>query len=96
MGNLTLRYHNRPDAWTEIAPGVLRLELLHACEVEQAETIEDIIRRRVELEATPSHGVEVLGRIEPLLTSWWGREAVTAEIVEFQDRMRRIDAICGK
>jgi glycerol-3-phosphate dehydrogenase len=40
---------------------VLRLEIVHAIECEQAETIEDVLRRRVELEATPSHGKEALG-----------------------------------
>jgi len=96
MGNLTLRYRDRSDAWSEIAPGVLLVELLHAFELEQAETVEDIMRRRLELEATPSHGFEALSRVEPLLVSWWGQEAVSEQMREFRERMSRIDAICGK
>jgi glycerol-3-phosphate dehydrogenase len=96
MGNLTLRYRDRSDAWSEIAPGVLLVELLHAIELEQAETVEDIVRRRLELEATPSHGIEALSRLEPLLVSWWGQEAVSEQMREFRERMRRIDALCGK
>jgi glycerol-3-phosphate dehydrogenase len=96
MGNLTLRYRDRPDAWSEIAPGVLLAELLHAFELEQAETVEDIVRRRLELEATPSHGIETLTKVESLLASWWGQEAVSEQMREFRERMKRIDAICGK
>jgi glycerol-3-phosphate dehydrogenase len=96
MGNLTLRYRDRPDAWSEIAPGVLLAELLHAFELEQAETVEDIVRRRLELEATPSHGIETLTKVESLLASWWGQEAVSEQMRGFRERMKRIDAICGK
>jgi glycerol-3-phosphate dehydrogenase len=96
MGNFTLRYRDRSDAWSEIAPGVLLVELLHAFELEQAETVEDIVRRRLELEATSSHGIEALSRVESLLVSWWGQEAVSEQMREFRERMSRIDAICGK
>jgi glycerol-3-phosphate dehydrogenase len=96
MGSLTLLYSDRADAWSEIAPGVLLVELLHAFELEQAQTIEDIIRRRLELEVTPSHGIEAITRIQSLLASWWGEDLVSAELREFRERMKRIDAICGK
>lgn len=61
LGKQVLGYVSQPELWQEVAPGVLRLEIVHAIECEQAETIEDVLRRRVELEATPSHGKEALG-----------------------------------
>ena len=60
LGKQVLRYIDRPDAWQEINPGVLRLEVIHGIEIEQALYIEDLLRRRVELEATPNHGIETL------------------------------------
>jgi glycerol-3-phosphate dehydrogenase len=67
LGRVVMRYVDTPDAWREIAPGVLQLEALHAVQVEQAETIEDVIRRRLDLEATRSHGVEAVEGIKTLL-----------------------------
>lgn len=60
LGRSVCRYIDRPEAWQEIARGVLALELVHAVEIEQAETVEDIVRRRLELECTPSHGKEIV------------------------------------
>jgi glycerol-3-phosphate dehydrogenase len=68
LGRLVVDYVGRPEAWQEIAPGVLRLEAIHAVEVEHAQTIEDIIRRRLELEPTPSHGIEALEGIKEILS----------------------------
>jgi glycerol-3-phosphate dehydrogenase len=60
LGSVIMSYVSEPRAWREIAPGVLMLEVLHAIDYEQAVTLEDILRRRIELEMTPSHGVELL------------------------------------
>jgi glycerol-3-phosphate dehydrogenase len=68
LGRLVMDYVGRPEAWQEIAPGVLRLEAIHAVEVEHAQTVEDIIRRRLELEPTPSHGIEALEAIKEILS----------------------------
>lgn len=67
FGGMCRRYRDRVDAWGEISPGVLRLEALHAVEVEHAETVEDVLRRRLELEFSPSHGVEALDHICAIL-----------------------------
>jgi hypothetical protein len=64
LGNQVLIYLDRPEAWSEISEGVLNLEAIHAIEVEQAVTIEDLLRRRLELEETPSHGIAALDALE--------------------------------
>jgi glycerol-3-phosphate dehydrogenase len=79
LGRVVMNYVGRPEAWQEIAPGVLRLEAIHAVEVEQAETIEDIIRRRLELEPTPSHGAEVLEAVKETLRGRVSDDALVAQ-----------------
>ena len=79
LGSVVMNYVGRPEAWHEIAPGVLRLEALHAVEVEQAETIEDIIRRRLELEPIPSHGISALEAIKAILRGRISDEAIQAQ-----------------
>jgi glycerol-3-phosphate dehydrogenase len=94
LGGLVLRYQEYPDAWQEVTPGVLMLEVLHAIECEQAETIEDVVRRRIELEATPSHGKEVLDAVIARLAKGVGMEKLLVERDEFLVRLERIDRLC--
>jgi len=69
LGGMCRYYRDRVDAWGEISPGVLRLEALHAVEAEQAETIDDVLRRRLELEFSPTHGEEALDAVCRILAS---------------------------
>ncbi|MFO0417340.1 MAG: FAD-dependent oxidoreductase [Pseudomonadota bacterium] len=67
LGRSVTRYFNRKEAWRELPGGLLALELLHAVELEQALGVEDVIRRRLDLEFTPSRGVELAGEVSAVL-----------------------------
>jgi glycerol-3-phosphate dehydrogenase len=90
LGKLVLRYIARPDAWREIPGGILRLELYNALELEHAETLEDVLRRRVEVEYTPSHGMECLGDVIALLEARRGQGSVEDESREFIRRLQQL------
>lgn len=96
LGCLVRRYARSPDAWHEVSPGVLMLEVLHAIECEQAETVEDIIRRRIELEATPSHGKEALDAVVKELVKGASVEEIAKQQEEFLARVSQIDRVCGR
>lgn len=94
LGRLVFCYRDRDEAWHEVFPGVLMLEVLHAIECEQAHSIEDVVRRRLELEATPSHGLEALDAIEAQLSKLISRENLKEQRREFVARMELIDSLC--
>jgi glycerol-3-phosphate dehydrogenase len=72
---------------------VLRLEALHAIEVEQSETIEDVLRRRLELEALPSHGVEALSEVKALLTLHKSPELVESQAERWLEHIKKVDEL---
>lgn len=96
LGGLVLCYTGNPDAWHEVAPGVLMLEVLHAIECEQAETLEDIVRRRIELESTPSHGTEVLDAVMARLSKVTSIEELATQRRQFLSRVAQIDQLCAR
>jgi glycerol-3-phosphate dehydrogenase len=87
LGRVVMRYVNTPEAWRELVPGVLLLEAIHAIEVEQAETIEDIVRRRLDLEVTPSHGIEALEGIKSLLRKNLSEETLAQQEVAWREHL---------
>jgi glycerol-3-phosphate dehydrogenase len=93
LGRQVLDYLDRADAWREVVPGVLRLEALHAIEVEQSETIEDVLRRRLELEALPSHGVEALSEVKALLTLHKSPELVESQAERWLEHIKKVDEL---
>jgi glycerol-3-phosphate dehydrogenase len=95
LGRIVLRYTERPDAWTELTQGVLSLELLNALELEHAETIEDVLRRRLDLEYTPSHGLECLGVVVDAIAGRREREAVEREERAIVERLRVLHGLLG-
>jgi glycerol-3-phosphate dehydrogenase len=93
LGRQVLDYVERSDLWREVAPGVLALEVCHAIEVEQAETIEDVLRRRLELEATPSHGIEALDEVKAQLATHCSEEDVRAQEQRWREHLRQVDTL---
>lgn len=93
LGRLVLRYTEQPHAWSELTTGVLRLELFNALELEHAETIEDVLRRRLDLEYTPSHGLECLGMVAEALVERRGRAAVEEEQKQLVDRLQALHSL---
>ncbi len=68
LGKQCLAYLEDLSAWEEIYPGTLRVELIHALRAEHALYVEDILRRRLELEYFPDHGGAALPSILDFLT----------------------------
>ena len=95
LGGMCRRYRDRVDAWREISPGVLKLEAMHAVEVEHAETIEDIIRRRLDLEFLPSHGVEALDAICEILGPSCGVDALAEQRTAWKERLKALHEVLG-
>ncbi len=96
LGRRVLRYVEQADAWTELTEGVLRLELLNALELEHAENIEDVLRRRLELEYTPSHGLECLDAIgNALVERHHGRDVVEKQQREIAERLQALHRLLG-
>jgi glycerol-3-phosphate dehydrogenase len=95
LGGMCRRYRDRVDAWAEISPGVLRLEAIHAVEVEHAETIDDVIRRRLDLEFLPSHGIEALDDVCRILAQTHGVDSLEEQRVAWKTRLRDLHAALG-
>jgi glycerol-3-phosphate dehydrogenase len=93
LGRQVLDYIDRPDAWREIEPGVLALEVLHAIEVEQSETIEDVLRRRLELEAMSSHGLGALGAVKELLSMRYPQDTIDVQEARWRAQLERLEGI---
>jgi len=95
LGRRVLAYADRSDAWGEMSSGVLRLELLNALDVEHAETFEDVVRRRLDLEFTPSHGVECVSEVMALLEGVRDSAALSNELNAWCDRLNHLHALLG-
>jgi glycerol-3-phosphate dehydrogenase len=95
LGGVCRRYRDRADAWRDISPGVLKLEAIHAVEVEHAETIEDVMRRRLDLEFLPSHGSEALDAVCEILSFARGATSLAEQRVAWKERLARLHEVLG-
>jgi glycerol-3-phosphate dehydrogenase len=95
LGGMCRRYRDRVDAWREISPGVLKLEAMNAVEVEHAETIEDIIRRRLDLEFLPSHGEEALDDVCEILARARSVDSLAEQRAAWTERLRALHQVLG-
>ncbi len=91
LGRMVCRYIDRPEAWQEVIQGVLKLELLHAVEMEHAETVEDIIRRRLELEFSPSHGKEIVSHVKAALAANYTSTELDVQEREWLDHLAQVE-----
>lgn len=65
LGGLVKYFLGRSDAYALVGDSTLQGEVDFAIDVEQAETVEDVLRRRLELEYFPDHGVGAIpGAVE--------------------------------
>lgn len=72
---------------------VLRGEVLFALDVEQAETIEDVMRRRLELECLPGHGFSALPEIGALLNERRPGIQAAEQIKSYHARLHSLEAL---
>lgn len=70
-------------------------ELDYAIRHEQAETVSDIFRRRLEIEYLPNGGLEVLEEVLMYLMKTCEREAESFESVEYREHVERIQGLVG-
>ncbi len=86
----------RRKGWMEpIEGGLLRGEVELALEGEQAETLEDLMRRRLELEYLETHGFSSLPAILRILAERRPRLNVCDEEQCYRDRLDRIRELIG-
>ena len=64
-----------------------------ALELEQAETLEDLMRRRLELEFLPGHGLELLPKILPLLKAKRPSLDMEKEENAYRERLSKLGAL---
>lgn len=66
-GARAIRFSEFPS-WYELLPGgILKGELLFACSSEQAERVEDVLSRRLEVEGLPGYGLDLVTIVEDTL-----------------------------
>lgn len=72
---------------------LIALETMIALDTEQVETLEDLMRRRLELEYTEDHGIRFLPIIESVFKQLRPHVDFTAQRTEYLERMRRIEEL---
>ncbi|MBN8549511.1 MAG: glycerol-3-phosphate dehydrogenase/oxidase [Deltaproteobacteria bacterium] len=72
---------------------LLRGEVEFARHVEQAETLEDIMRRRVELEYAPDHGLSAVGEISRLLSVQLGAAKASEQEQRYRERLATLSQL---
>ncbi|MEN9845082.1 MAG: hypothetical protein RIS36_229 [Pseudomonadota bacterium] len=97
---LLSRYGKRlGDAYLEFVDAapkkLIELETMIALDTEQAESLEDLMRRRLELEYTSGHGEEYLAMIGEVYTRMRPNVDVELEKQRYRERMREIDSLLG-
>ena len=70
LGRQVMRYYKRAEAWQELCPGVLVLEVLHAIECEHATSVEGVLRWRLELANRETSNDKVRHAVEVLLANF--------------------------
>lgn len=76
-----------------LGQSALRGELLLALKEEQALTLEDIMRRRLDLEYLPGHGVEALSHICALMAQNRSAADVEKEQKEYRTRLETLQKL---
>ena len=75
---------------------IIELETMIALDTEQVESLEDLMRRRLELEYTEGHGEKYLPIIKEVFRQMRPDIDFDKESTEYLARMRRIHSILGK
>lgn len=74
--------------------GVLfREEIEQALQVEQAESIEDLMRRRMEIEAFPGHGLAIIDQVAEILSQHRPDLDVASQVAAYRSRMTAIASL---
>lgn len=95
---LMRRYGKRlSESYLDLVTGeeerIIALETAIALDTEQVETLEDLMRRRLELEYIEGHGERFLSVIREVFTSLRPDIPFDQQAAEYRQRMKRIDAL---
>lgn len=91
-----VRYFKHFPEWAEpISNVALRGEVEFALRVEQAETLEDILRRRLELEFLSDHGMSAARAVQQILLRHRPLSDVDAQVRHYEERMKALQEILG-
>ncbi len=89
-----VRYFEGTD-FELVGERVLRGALRIALEYEQVETVEDLMRRRLELEYFPGNGLELLTVIAPYIAEYRPGRDLGAQISDYRARIAGLRAVLG-
>jgi glycerol-3-phosphate dehydrogenase len=91
-----VRYFNEQSGDFElIGHTLLRGELRLALEIEQTETLEDLMRRRLELEYLPGHGLDIISLVCKELIAQRPARSLDDQKKDYLSRLSKIDALLG-
>jgi glycerol-3-phosphate dehydrogenase len=82
------------DGNVELSPGVTIGEVKLSILEENARTVEDIMRRRLELEYLPGHGLDVVDRIGSIVKEMVVESSdVEMQVARYKERMGAIQSL---
>lgn len=101
QGRLLGRYGKRfSENYLDLADAsperLIELETRIALDTEQVENLEDLMRRRLELEYTEGHGIQYLPIIKQVFAEMRPDVDFTSQSLQYIERMRTIDGLLGK
>jgi glycerol-3-phosphate dehydrogenase len=70
-------------------------EVTLALNLEQAETVEDVMRRRLNLEYLPGHGLEALPQLVQIMTKLRPGRTFVEEATRYRERLTQLRALMG-
>jgi len=73
---------------------VMQGELELALKMEQAETVEDLMRRRIQVEYLPDHGIAALDFVKNYMSQSRDPEVVANEVLQYRERIQKIKDLC--
>ena len=93
---LVARFGSRAEEFLSHDLDPIDFEVAVALEVEQSETLDDLMRRRLDLEFNKDHGLNEIDKILPLFSLGKRREDVNRQVELYRQRMQKIDTLLGK
>ncbi len=91
MGSLVRYFHSFPDWYEPLGDLGMRGEVEFALRVEQAETFEDLMRRRLELEYLAGHGAAVEGAVCSMLRAARPQADVDRQVAQYHERLAKLE-----
>lgn len=80
----------------QLSPNLLRGEVELAIKEEQAVTLEDILRRRTEIEYMNGSGLDEVSKVQEMLATYTSEEHAAQKSADYITRIKKILALIGK